>query len=444
MGKNKVKSWRIITTLLLCLALAGAIACTPGGGEDAEEQLVEVVRGDLMLSVSADGSLSFVTDRKLTFGTTGTITEINVEEGDRVSQGEVLARLDATSLELAVGTVEIAVKTAEVNLEIATNEYRKITYPYTYRTFAIDVPDALAAVGDAQRELDEALEVMQQLGLSREQYSWQQYWDVWERLKQAQDKLTEARQKLARGQGEDVFESGLIPITSFWTLRAAQLGMEQAQLALDSAKNDLVRAKNELDKAVIVAPFDGVIGAVNVKAGDKLSSMDYATKTIVELIDPASMELEAEVDEIDVPDIEREQKAVINVDALPDEQFEGMVTSVSLLPREEAGLVLYEVKIGFTVLEYSGLKAGMSATADIIVQQRENALLVPERAIERDSQGNPMVWVKLNGQIEERPVVTGISDGLQIEILGGLDEGEIVVEKQARPEPTGMGCGLPE
>ncbi|GAH35654.1 unnamed protein product [marine sediment metagenome] len=87
----------------------------------------------------------------------------------------------------------------------------------------------------------------------------------------------------------------------------------------------------------------------------------------------------------------------------------------------------------------------MSATADIIVQQRENALLVPERAIEHDSEGNPMVWVEINGQMEERPVVTGISDGLQTEILGGLDEGEIVVvEKRAKPEPTGMGCALAE
>jgi HlyD family secretion protein len=433
--KKKIKVGLILA--LACLALVSLTSC---GDQTVESQTeyVEVSQGNLVLSVSADGTLYFVTDRKLTFGTSGTITEVNVEEGDRVSQGKVLAKLDTTSLELAVKTVEIAVKTAEVNLEIATNEYRKITYPYTYRTFAIDVPDALAAVGDAQRELDEALEVMQQLGLSQEQYSWEQYWDVWHRLNQAQDRLTEAKEKLARGEGEDVFESGFIPITSFWILRAAQLGMEQAQLALDSAKNDLVRAENELDKAVIVAPFVGVIGAVNVKVGDKLSSMDYATKTIVELIDPTSMELNAEVDEIDVPDVRREQKAVISVDALPDEQFEGVVTSVSLLPREEAGLVLYKVKIDFDVPDGSGLKAGMSATADIIVHQRENVLLVPERAIEHDSQGNPVVWVKLNGQIEERSVVIGVSDGLQTEILEGVSEGDLVAVEQ-RSRTTGPG-----
>ena len=138
--KKKVKFYLVLA--LACLSLVSLVACG-GGGDEAEAQLVEVVRGDLMLSVSADGSLSFVTDRKLTFGTTGTITEINVEEGDRVNQGKVLVRLDTTSLELTVKAAELAVKTAEINLEIATNEYRKITYPYTYRTFALDVPEAV-------------------------------------------------------------------------------------------------------------------------------------------------------------------------------------------------------------------------------------------------------------------------------------------------------------
>ena len=150
------------------------------------------------------------------------------------------------------------------------------------------------------------------------------------------------------------------------------------------------------------------------------------------------MELEAEVDEIDIPDVELGQRAIIEVDALPDEKFDGVVTLISPVPIIESGLVSYEVRIGFTVPSDSKLRVGMSATADIIVQQRENVLLVPERAIGHDSQGNPMVWVKTDGQIEERAVVTGISDGLQTEILSGLSEGEIVVvRKQAETQGQG-------
>jgi len=404
---------------LACLVLVSLSACG-GQADEIERQLVEVSRGDLVLSVSADGNLSFLRDRKLTFGISGTITEINVEEGDWVTEGEVLARLDAASLELAV-------QAAEIDLEIATNSFSKIAYPYTYYTLVFSVPEAVAAIGDAQRELNGAL------GALEVELSFDQYWEVWHQLEQAQDSLVKAREQLARGYGADVFEAGYLPITSFWTLRAAQLEMEKAQLDLDKASDDL-------EKAVMIAPFDGVIAVVDVKEGDSLSAWDYASRTIIHLIDPTSMGLDAEVDEIDIPDVKLEQKAVISVDALPDEQFEGVVTSISPVATEEAGVILYKVKISLDVPEGSGLKAGMSATADIVIDERSNVLLVPDRSIERDSQGNPVVKVMVNEQIEERAVVIGISDDYQTEIVAGLNEGEVVViETRAKPEPSGLG-----
>jgi multidrug efflux pump subunit AcrA (membrane-fusion protein) len=69
----------------------------------------------------------------------------------------------------------------------------------------------------------------------------------------------------------------------------------------------------------------------------------------------------------------------------------------------------------------------MSADADIVIKERNNVLLVPSRAIKKDSQGNPMVKIMVNEQVEERPVVIGISDDFQTEIVDGLKEGETVV-----------------
>jgi len=413
--RKKIKAGLVLA--LACLVLVSLSACVRQAEES--QQLVKVSRGDLVVKVSADGSLSFLKDRKLTFGISGTIAEVDVEEGGGVSQGEVLARLDTTSLALAA-------KAAEIDLEIATNSFRKITYPYTYSTFVLDIPDALAAIADAQRELGEAVASLQ-IGLN-----FDQYWQVWQKLKQTQDKLTEAQQRLARGQGEDVFETGILSVTDFWTLRAAQLGMEKAQLALDKANDDL-------GKAVILAPFNGVIAAVNVKEGDSLSSIDYATRTIIELVDPGKMELSAEVDEMDIPNVKLGQRAIISIDALPDVKLEGEVTSISSLATEESGLILYKIKVGFDVPEGSELKAGMSATADIIINERSSVLLVPSRAIGQDSQGNPVVKVMVNGQIEERAVVIGITDGYQTEIISGLNEGDtVVIEKKAQPQPSGL------
>jgi HlyD family secretion protein len=413
MTRNRVKT--VLILALACLLVVGLSACG-GQAEEVQSQLAEVSRGDLMVTVSADGNLSFVKDRQLVFGISGTIAEVNVEEGDWVSEGTVLARLDTTSLELAA-------KAAEVDLEKATNQYQSLITPYPYITFKFILPESADAIGIALVRVKEALEEMQK-GFFGGQYS---MGEVRADLLSAQELLAGAENKLAAGLG-----AGVPPSVDYWTLRAAQLGVDSAQVALDMANDDL-------EKAVMVAPFDGVIAAVNIKEGDSLSAMDYATRTIIELIDPSSMELSAEVDEIDIPNVKLGQRAIISVDALPDVQFEGKVTSVSPLATEESGLILYKIKVGFEAPEGSGLKAGMSATADVVTNERSDVLLVPSRAIGEDSQGSPVVQVVVNGQVEERAVVIGITDGSQTEIVSGLNEGEIVVvEKRASSSRVSM------
>jgi len=102
-------------------------------------------------------------------------------------------------------------------------------------------------------------------------------------------------------------------------------------------------------------------------------------------------------------------------------------------------LVLYEVTIDFDVPQGYNLKIGMSAIADIIFEERSNVLLVPNRAITQDSDGNPVVKVMVDEEIEERPVVTGISDGFDTEIVDGLSEGDmVVIETKVKPSAPGL------
>ena len=101
-------------------------------------------------------------------------------------------------------------------------------------------------------------------------------------------------------------------------------------------------------------------------------------------------------------------------------------------------MILYEVEISFDAAEGSGLKSGMTATADIVIEQRSNALLVPSRAITQDSSGNHIVKVMVGEEIQERSVVIGISDSYNTEIVSGLSEGEVVVEeRKVKPESAG-------
>lgn len=343
-----MKSWRIITILVLCLALVGSTACNPfGDDEEATRQLVEVVRGDLTVSVRGSGNLDVSNEVKLAFGIGGKIDKIYVEENDEVSKGDVLARLDTGALELALTQAQLALAQAQADL----NEGEYEVYQLRRRHAPLE----------------------------------QQ--------------------------------------------RIAKLQVKAAKVQLEVAEQGIAEAEKQLDWATITAPFDGIVVSVDADEGDTV----LATETIIHLIDSTTLELNAEVDEIDVPEVRLNQKAIIEVDALPDIQLEGWVTSISPLSTEEGGVVVYEVKIGFNAPGDFELKIGMSATADIIVHQRSNVLLVPNRAIKQDSQGNPVVKVMVDEQVEERHVVIGISDGFDTEIVDGLDEGEVVVvERRAR------------
>jgi RND family efflux transporter MFP subunit len=388
---------------LACLVAVGLTACG-GQTEESQQQIVKVTRGDIVVSITADGNLSLPWDRKLTFGTAGIVEEINVEQGDWVTEGQVLASLDTTSLKLAA-------RSAEADLESAVNSLRQLTTPYPYSTFAFALPESLEDVRVAQQGIKEAQEELEK-GLEGKQYS---ITEVKEKLRLAQDSLTEAETKLACGLGE-----GITSGQSYWTLRAAQIAVEKAQIDLDIANNNL-------EEAIIAAPFDGVVAVVDVKQGERLSSVYYATTTIIEVIDPTIMELKVDVDEIDIPDVELNQRAIISVDALPDIELEGEVASISPVSTEESGIVMYEVTVGFDIPQGSALKSGMSAGADIIVNERSDVLLVPDRAISYDGQGNTVVEVVLGAGTEQKSVVIGISDGFYTEIVEGLNEGDLVV-----------------
>lgn len=111
-----MKSWRIAVVLLLSLVLTSFVACNPFGEGEPEvtEELVEVVRGDLTVIVSGSGNIEVSKEAKIAFGTGGRIEKIYVEDGDKVSKGEILARLETDALELTITQTEVAVTQAEV------------------------------------------------------------------------------------------------------------------------------------------------------------------------------------------------------------------------------------------------------------------------------------------------------------------------------------------
>ncbi|MDO8568333.1 MAG: efflux RND transporter periplasmic adaptor subunit [Dehalococcoidales bacterium] len=405
-------------------------AQTPRGGA-SPGQAQATPKPAAAVHISASGSLSFVDDRKLTFRTSGNVGQVNVNELDKVTKGQVLARLDTTSLQQALMTAELGVKTAEfaqksaqmdfqtagysvnttetdlklyqnnvksaaIDLDTAADSFRKISYPYSYSTFVYDVPQAVIYISDARRQLDVVSKGMQ-IGLTSEQYG-----SLSQDLQKALDNLAKSQELLARGQGVDIFASGQLAVKDFWTLRAAQQALDKAQVTLENAQNtankyaltaasaktalskaliaveksnnDLEIAKNNLniartnlDNAIITAPFDGIVANVNIKVGDFLSSGTYASTVAVEIIDSSRMELDVAVNELDITKVKVGQKAAISVDAVPNKKFEGLISSIESMSGTQNGVVSYGVNVTFDVPKDSVLRAGMAATADITV-----------------------------------------------------------------------------
>jgi len=448
-----------ILKIMLTILISGMLAVTSiscGSEPDTEtmpeNQVVTVQRGNLTIDITASGNLALSRKEDLAFEISGTtqepltVEEVLVEEGDSVTEGQVTARIDTNYLEQAIETAERSVKTAEIDLETATDSYRKLTYPYDYRTFTFDVPAAIALNNDARRELEEAREILRELGLSREQYDWKQYWEVFDRVQRALEDLAEIRNNLVRGYGQSVFETGILPMKDFWTLRAAQLQMDKSQLSLDKAIDDLDTAKDRLEKAVVVAPFDGFITKVNVEGGDEVQRGTVAAT----LADPDKFEAEVMVSEMDIFQLKLGATATVQVDAMPVISLPAKVTHISPTATIEAGVVNYKVKVeieslrpGDMITADFQLREGLTVTVNILVEERKDVLFVPNSVIIRQG-GEVLIQVLKDDVVEQRSIKTGISNWQYTEITEGLNEGEKVINPQGTTtEPTTPGGRMP-
>ena len=468
-----MRRWRIMAAFLLCLILVGVTACNAfGEEEETTQQVVEVVRGDLIVSVSGSGNIETSRDARLSFGSGGRIDKIYVEKGDEVSQGEVLAELDADALELAKTQAEVALTQAELALTQAqlnqqTAEYNLKNTQDTKDTLELALLNAQINLRNAEHHLDE----------TRDIYTWPEievaqddvddakafldyllsFGPTQEQLDYAQARLDAAESTLdaminsydteevaiaklqveaavmAEAQAQKNLDELIEDITIMeLQLEAAKASVEQARESAALGRESLDQAQKQLDEAIITAPIAGVVASLSAEEGDIIPSPTMSPQPVIYLIDPTGLELVVEIDEIDVPEVKLGQEVIIELDALPDTEFKGVVTIIYPLATEVGGVVLYDVKIELDVPEDSGIKVGMSASADIILANRSNVLLVPDRAITEDGEGRTMVKVMVNEQIEERLVEIGISDGFDTEIINGLREGEMALIERAK------------
>lgn len=228
---------------------------------------------------------------------------------------------------------------------------------------------------------------------------------------------------------------------------ADSLDIRAKQLAIAQRQNELTQANSDLANYTVAAPFDGIIASVTAEVGDSVGP-STALGTIITNKKIAEISL----NEVDIAKVAVGQKATLTFDAINGLKVDGTIAEIDTLGTTSQGVVTYKVKITFDDKDKS-IKPGMTVTANIELDKKDNVLVLPNQAIKtvkgkkyvevRDGQANSTTATK---QIE---VTTGISNDTESEITSGLDENSSVIIRRkvtttsttAAPSLIGGGTG---
>ena len=237
-------------------------------------------------------------------------------------------------------------------------------------------------------------------------------------------------------------------------LESAKLGsaksvVEKRERQLQEKKLELQLKRKDMEDTFLKAPFSGMVSKVYVEKGEMLSGQaGSASGAILRLIDTSRLFAEVSVDEVDIAQVREGQRSEIMIDAYPDEIIPGKVVHIAPETTISQGLVGVDVKIELAKLD-PRLKPGFTATADIVVGETKGALILPVEAVNETPMGS-FVVVSQEGGPTQRRVDIGVSDGTNVEIKSGLEEGEMVLssglqriieERRMQREGEGQGPG---
>ena len=391
---------------LIALAGIGAVilfALFSGNGDDASGRYLteDAVAGKLVVSISASGTLQPTRSVDVGSELSGTLEAVLAEENDRVTKGQVIARLDMAKLRDAVAKSQAALAAAEA-----------------------DVAQNTATLGEARANLERLRRVAELSG-------------------------GKVPSKSELETGEASYERAVANLAS-------------ARASVSQAKATLQTDETNIQKASIRSPINGVVLTRKVEPGQTVAAQMTTPVLYTIAEDLTQMELQVKVDEADVSSVQLGQPATFTVSAWPGRNFPASIRRVGLGSTTTDNVVTYKTVLSVANDDLA-LRPGMTATARIVTANRENALLVPNAALRfsppttsaAKSSGSILsrllprppqprkqqqaqavsapgaarqVWVLRDGQPAAVSVQTGVSNGRQTEITGGeLQAGMAVI-----------------
>ncbi len=480
--------WKIIMiTSLLCAVGISSFGCASKSDSTAmtENQVVTVQRGDLIIDITASGNLKLSRTADLAFELAGTVEEVLVEEGDSVKEGEVLAKLDTsewedqlTAKERDLLQAEINLKNAEIALETAEDSW-------------LDTVSAGRAVSRAKKYL-EWLAINEPANTDELAYTsiaLRQAWDHF--LSVASDseevlvkelgvELTQARLEDAQKALEEtssVSPEIIAPFGGFVT----KVNVEGGDEALKGTVAVQLADPTKFEADVMVSEMDILQVKVGGKANVQVDAMpglslpsevthisptatiqsgvvNYKVKVELQSLQPVTQQkpeakpqtIQEAIDKMIRGELPEGFKQAVKEGRITQEQAEETVNRVrqgiesGLITREQVEEMMkqrlqeqggQQGQMPTMIPEDFQLREGLTVTVNILVEERNDVLLVPNSAI--TSWGmETYVQISKDGVIEDRLITIGISNWQYTEVIDGLSEGEEVVIPQTTTTPT--------
>lgn len=419
--KNKNLIWILsgLSVALIILALIGKKQGWFGKGDLPKVAVEKAAKRTIVETVTASGKINPETEVKLSSEVSGEIILLSVQAGDSVKKGDLLVVINPAIYEAQESQASATVSQVKANLVSAEASFKN------------------------------------------------------QQIQYEQAKITFKRQELLHAEkiiSDQEFDQAKA------TLRAAQASFETAREQLNASTftvraNEAQRklSNDNLAKTRIYAPISGIISLCNVKLGERVVGTAQMSGTeLLRIADLNNMQAEVDVNENDVLRVKIGDTADVEVDAYRNKKFKGTVSQIAYSSATSIGTVSTSQAINFTVKikllkdSYVDLidpktnrlypfRPGMSATADIKTQSKNEVLSVPIQAVttrdeaelkggykkkvdedaevgQKNEQAKEVVFVVENGKATLAEVSTGIQDAMNIEILSGLKDGQSVIK----------------
>ena len=453
---KRASRWWVFALIILLAAGGGAgwyfykgpgsATTTKASGPDYHTTTVR--RGSITISAAGSGSLIANSAVDLNFSTRGTVSELKVKLGDKVSAGQLLARMgNSETLQAAEASAELQVlQTQKALSDLQKNAGLALAQSYqallkaqaAYKT-ALDSQTRMAYGRCSQDTntrlvsiLDNATKSLSDLGISNSGS------ERWLQAKANYDtalanynyclSFTDAEKASAQAS-VNVAKTNLDQASQTYTTLKAASGVDPAALALaeanqKQAETQLAKTQNDLKGIDLIAPMDGVVTFLAAQQGAIVDSIKFIT--ISDLSKPT---LTISIDQADLGKLTIGSSAEVVFDALPSQTFQGKIVAIN---PQMVSSGQYLVAKGTLELDPQAAKVvqtlplGLSATITIINKQASNVLIVPLSAL-RDLGGkNYGVFLVKNSKLVFTPVKVGLMDSVQAEITSGINEGDLI------------------